>query len=61
MDSHLACAVDEQQAAEPVPLDLEKVFLRAEGSLGSHGLHRPDGGGEPVQLDGELVGHHARG
>ena len=48
--------VAKQDAAQPVPLDLEEVLGRAERGFGRSGLHRTHLVREALQLDRELVG-----
>src|SRR5205807_4368145 len=62
LEPNLALRGQEEQAAKPLPLDLEEVLVVAERDLGRRGLHRPDGGGKPADHDRELVraGGHLR-
>jgi hypothetical protein len=49
--------LNEEKAAQPVPFDLEEVFVGAEGRLRRYRLHWPDSAWKRVQLYGELVNH----
>jgi len=56
LQAYPALRIDEKEAAQAVPFDLEQVVVGRERGLGGNRLHRPDGGRKGVQLEEKLVG-----